>query len=66
MRAVLFLKRSDGLFTYYETLGAADVTPYEEHPEFIPWPKMIDSAGIFETLEQAQADARSTVEWMRI
>jgi hypothetical protein len=64
MRSVIFLRRPDGFFAYYEALGEADRTPYETYPDFIPWPKMVDISGIFETLEQAQFDARSTVKWM--
>ncbi len=64
-RVVVFLYRPDGHFSYREELGPADTTSYEEYPDFVPWPKMVVTSGIFESLEQAQSDARSRVKWMK-
>jgi hypothetical protein len=63
-RAVVFETRTDGLFQYSEVLGEAETTAFEEYPDFIPWPRMVHSSGVFGSLEEAERDARGRVKWM--
>lgn len=63
-RVVRFFERPDGLYSYREEIGAGDTTAYEEFPDFVPWPKLIERAGVFATLDEAIADAGDRVEWM--
>ena len=62
-REVVFTQRDDGLFEFYERLGDGDQTEYETHPEFVPYPHMVDTASIFGTLDEAMNSAASAVVW---
>ncbi|WP_299327039.1 hypothetical protein [Parasphingopyxis sp.] len=66
MRNVVIIKRPDGHFSYYEALGEGDQTKYEMYPDFTPWPKMVETAGISETVESAKKDASSRIDWFQL